>query len=161
MKGENMFKSEEENLQRELLLLREENKKLTHEINELEAIINDDNQILVAHENTGELSRNERLFAEATIRAYERLVELSRSEQIEIRKIVGAQETLQEYSRNKKIFLNATIKAFTNLLDLSKKELEEAYETVRTIESFNELNRTEILELLEHIKDFKSQHHIK
>ncbi|MDH4128781.1 MAG: hypothetical protein OEV44_08520 [Spirochaetota bacterium] len=156
-----MFKSEEENLQRELLALREENKNLKNKITQLELLVSEQKEILAAQENVSELARSERLFAEATIKAYEKVIELSSTELDGCMRIMDAQEKLQDYTREKRIFLDGTIEAFNRVLDLSRKELEDAYNTIGAYENVSELARTEISNLLEKINSLSSQRNTK
>jgi len=147
-----MFKSDEENLQKELLSLREENKQLKHKVTHLEEIIEEQRDTLNAQETVGEMARRERLFAEATIDAYEKVIELSSMELTECQNIIDAHGSLREYSREKKVFVEATIAAYNKVLDLSKKELEDAFKTIEALENVNELSRSEISTLLDKVR---------
>ncbi len=152
-----MFKSDEENLQQELLALREENKLVKQKLLRLEETIEEQSETLNAQENVNELAQSERFFAEATIKAYEKVIELSRKELSTFLSIIKAQDHLQDYSRNKKVFLDTMINAFTNVLELSRKELDEAYKTIGAYEKVNELSRKELIEVIEKLKNMKTQ----
>ncbi|MDH5680342.1 MAG: hypothetical protein OEZ36_02055 [Spirochaetota bacterium] len=152
-----MFKSDEENLQKELLALREENKQLKHKLADLEEIVSEQRETMDAQETVGELARAERLFAEATIDAYEKVIELSSLELKECQNTIDAHGNLREYSREKKVFIEATVAAYNKVLDLSKKELEDAFKTIDALENVNELARSEISTLLDKVKKLTSK----
>lgn len=147
-----MFKSEEENLQKELMELREENKALKQKIAELEGLTDEQASTLEAQESVNDLARMERIFAESTIKAYEKVIELSRQELKESKAIIDAQNHLNEFSREKKAFLDATIEAFNRVLALSSKELDEAYKTINAYENIQDMARTELLDAFEHLR---------
>ncbi len=147
--------SREKHQNKEIVILKEESEKLKNKIIELENTIKEQNSMLIAQEKVNKLSTNERLFAEATIKAYEKAIDLSQEELNNAKKTVRTKELIKEHLEKTQTFNEETINALIRVLDLSKSELDEAYKTIEAYENVSELARQEAFNLLEEIKNLK------
>lgn len=108
-----------------------------------------------AHGQVEELSRNELLDADKTIKAQETVQDMMQRERVDADKIIQAQEIVQEMMAKEKIDADDIIKAHERVQDLMAREKRLADDTIRAHENVEHLALEEQLQAERTIKAFE------
>ena len=103
-------------------------------------IINTLEKFIEVYERVSEMSRQELIQANETLKAKDIVSEMTRQELINKDKIIQAQQSILEFSGDKKKEGESIIKAWHAVTDLARTERLEAQEVINALERIEELN---------------------